>query len=451
MRLDVCKLAHMLTDCKPFLVRIALIGSMIASLVASPTGATSVPENPATQSSAANRVFRQLQPQVLQIELRPRGGGGNTATGTGFIVRHDGLALTNYHVVSNAVLEPDLYLLEYQAPGGQRGKMKVVAIDVINDIALVRLPEKNLLPLIFFKDTLAKGDHGYSLGYPLSQGLTVVEGTYNGISENYYQPHFHMTTAINAGMSGGPTVTADGRVFGVNVARRLDGQLVSFVVPSRFGEELLHNYESAPIPASGFKNEIARQLRVQAEAISARLASKSAGVRTLGHFRVQDMGKLGIECWSTPWRDPTWRYEVDDHRCDSRSDVFISDTLMMGQVKFLNRILRSSQLGAIRFAHLQSTYFESQDDKKEKEVDRKHLGPYECSDRIVALSGTRARAVLCTRRYLQFPGLYDVILKLATVDGKAEALLSRLDMIGFPWDDAMRVTQHYMESVAWVR
>jgi S1-C subfamily serine protease len=69
-----------------------------------------------------------------------------------------------------------------------------------------------------------------------------------------------MTTAINAGMSGCPTVTADGRVFGINVARRLDGQLVSFVVPSRFGEELLHNYESAPIPTSGFKNEIARQL-----------------------------------------------------------------------------------------------------------------------------------------------------------------------------------------------
>jgi S1-C subfamily serine protease len=137
-------------------------------------------------SQAPPTVFSGNCNQVLQIELRPRGGGGNSATGTGFIVRHDGLALTNYHVVSNAVLEPDLYLLEYQAPGGQRGKIKVVAIDVINDIALVRLPEKNLLPLSFFKDTLAKGDHGYSLGYPLNQGLTVVEGTYNGISENYY-------------------------------------------------------------------------------------------------------------------------------------------------------------------------------------------------------------------------------------------------------------------------
>lgn len=437
----------MSTDLRKYLVLAALAMGLIMGSSTALINLADAAESASAQSNIANRIFKDLQSRVLQIELHPRGGGGNAATGTGFVVSHDGLVLTNYHVVGNAVLEPDLYLLEYQAPGGQRGNMEVVAIDVIHDLALVRLSGARLQPLSFFKGTLAKGDRGYSLGYPLSQGLTVVEGTYNGLSENHYQPHFHMTTAINSGMSGGPTVTADGHVFGVNVARRLDGQLVSFVVPSRFGEELLRSYETAPLPASGFKTEIARQLQIQAEAISARLLSNSTGVKVLGNFRVQDMGSIGVECWSSPMREPEWRYEIDDHQCDSNSDVYINEQLMMGRVKYFNRILRSDKLGVTRFAYLQSTRFEH---KIDKDVDRKHLGPYECSDRIVALKGTRARAVLCTRRYLQFPGMYDVILKLTTVDGKNEALLSKLTMLGFPWKDAMRVAQHYMESIAWV-
>lgn len=40
-------------------------------------------------------------------------------------------------------------------------------------------------------------------------------------------------------MSGGPAVTPDGKVFGVNVARRRDGQFVSYLVPSEHVVALL--------------------------------------------------------------------------------------------------------------------------------------------------------------------------------------------------------------------
>ena len=64
---------------------------------------------------------------------------GSRRSAPGFVVTADGLALTNYHVVSQYALEPSTYRLEYVAPDGSRGPLKLQAIDVVNDLAVVRL------------------------------------------------------------------------------------------------------------------------------------------------------------------------------------------------------------------------------------------------------------------------------------------------------------------------
>lgn len=84
---------------------------------------------------------------------------------------------------------------------------------MIHDLAVVQGDVGDVQPLAFRAGELAKGDRAYSLGYPLDQGLTVTEGTYNGRSEDLYYQHFHFTGALNAGMSGGPALDARGRVF----------------------------------------------------------------------------------------------------------------------------------------------------------------------------------------------------------------------------------------------
>jgi S1-C subfamily serine protease len=52
------------------------------------------------------------------------------------------------------------------------------------------------------------------------------------------------TGPINSGMSGGPSVTANGDVAGVNVSKRLDGELVSFLVPARYAQQLLPRWRN---------------------------------------------------------------------------------------------------------------------------------------------------------------------------------------------------------------
>ncbi|MGH2610850.1 MAG: S1C family serine protease, partial [Tepidiformaceae bacterium] len=168
-------------------------------------------------SAQARSLYERTRDSVAQIRVLLGGSDTPAATGTGFTVG-GGRILTNYHVVADKALEPETYQLEFVLPDGRRGPLEIVAVDVIHDVAVVKGDTGDVRALPFRDSTLQKGDKGFSLGYPLNQGLTVVEGIYNGRSEEQYYERIHFTGAINPGMSGGPVVDTAGRVFGVNVA-----------------------------------------------------------------------------------------------------------------------------------------------------------------------------------------------------------------------------------------
>ena len=167
-----------------------------------------------------------------------RGFFGDAASsafhGTGFVVDAEGFIVTNYHVVSEAVLHPRRFRLEYLTSDGRRGRLRVYAVDVRNDLAVVK-PEDDLglPPLRIRTDIPRPGARAYSIGFPLNLGLTITEGVANGVVASGFEQRIHYTGAINSGMSGGPALDAGGTVYGVNVSVVAGRQLVGFVVPAR--------------------------------------------------------------------------------------------------------------------------------------------------------------------------------------------------------------------------
>jgi S1-C subfamily serine protease len=188
------------------------------------------------QPSTADRVYASARPRLLQIRTLLDSAGRQASLGSGFLISADGLAVTNYHVVSQYALEPATYRLEYAAPDGSHGAVKLRAIDVVNDLAVVQLePREDDQSRQFFafnaralEGNMPKGQRIYSMGNPLDLGFTIVDGTYNGLVERTYNERIHFSGAINPGMSGGPVVTTDGEIVGVNVAKHVGGELVSF-------------------------------------------------------------------------------------------------------------------------------------------------------------------------------------------------------------------------------
>jgi len=395
-------------------------------------------------------MYERSRSSVAQIRVLLGASDSHSATGTGFIVGK-GLILTNYHVVSDKALEPDVYRLEFVLPDGRRGPLQIVAVDVLHDLAVVKGDTAGTRPLAFRDAPMQKGDKGFSLGYPLGQGLSVVEGTFNGRSEEQYYETIHFTGAINAGMSGGPVTDSDGRVFGVNVATHRRGQLVSFLVPEKFAKQLLAR-AGAGANVADFRLEVGAQLGVHGRDVMGALLKGPLPVQKVGEFEIPTKVGDFMQCGAGTEREPERPYTVDTYQCYTYSSLYIDDRLSAGMVWFRHSILRAKDLNALRFANVQESRFGGgKYGGYGLGYDRKNHTSWICSDEIVVLQGSRAKAAMCLRRYKRFEGLYDVVVRIATLGDSSVALQSALDLEGVEFDAAMDFTKRYLEAIRWNR
>ena len=114
-----------------------------AALVAGSVAFAVAGEPPVSTPSTAEQVFAAAPARLLQIRTVVAGAGRQSSVGSGFLVGADGLAITNYHVVSQVALEPQNYRLEYISADGSRGAVELLAIDLANDLAVVRLDKRD--------------------------------------------------------------------------------------------------------------------------------------------------------------------------------------------------------------------------------------------------------------------------------------------------------------------
>jgi S1-C subfamily serine protease len=425
---------------------------LCASLFAASAGADS--ETPA--DGDAQRIYARVRPSLLQVRTIVESAQGQSTLGSGFVVSQDGLVVTNYHVVSRYALEPKTYRLEYVAPDGSRGPLSLLAIDVADDLAVVRLPQKGLPGLPFnpraLNDQIAKGERLYSLGNPLDLGFTIVEGTFNGPVERSYDPRVHFTGAINPGMSGGPAVSPDGSVVGINVSKRLGGELVSFLVPAKFAAALVERaHNSQPLSPADTRKEIGRQLLAREQELYRSVEHDGFRAVTAGPYRAPEAASSWFTCWSHTNSDeqPKPRALNDTTSCSADSSVFVDEQMQTGRVALRHSYLHTTQLNAFQFAAFLSRSYSPQ--SAVSPWSRRNTTPPRCHDDFVrpASSGPLLHAAWCARAYRDYPGIYDVAITAVTADRSHESLVVELSMQGVPYDTALSLGKGLLGAVTW--
>lgn len=403
-------------------------------------------------SSVAERVYTAARPRLLQIRTLLGMAGRQSSIGSGFLVSASGLAVTNYHVVSQYALEPATYRLEYTAADGRRGTLRLLAFDIANDVAVVQM-DKPAEAFFEFearaRQTPAKGERLYSMGNPLDLGFTIIEGTYNGTVERSYNERIHFSGALNPGMSGGPTVSAASRIVGVNVAKRLDGELVSFLVPARFAAELVTRAASAaPLSPEAIRAEIGRQLGAWQAGLYKALARQAARSSTYGPYRFPESAAALFDCWAhtNANQAPKPRATVNTTSCYTNTSVFLAGDLNTGQIRTTHSYLKSIDLNDFQFAAFLSRYYQS----LSSPWNRKRYTRTRCHEALVeeaANDRPALRTVWCARAYRDFEGLYDVSVLAVTQDRAREALVARLSMQGVTYDNALQTAQRFVGEV----
>jgi serine protease DegS len=138
--------------------------------------------------------------------------------GSGVVIAPNGLIVTNGHVVR------DLTRIEVELIDGRRAQADLVGIDEATDLALLRVPLKDL-PTIKIGDParLRSGDVVLAIGNPFGIGQTVSLGIVSGTGRSQLgltavEDFIQTDAAINPGSSGGALVDSDGRLVGIATA-----------------------------------------------------------------------------------------------------------------------------------------------------------------------------------------------------------------------------------------
>lgn len=219
-------------------------------------------------SNAVIDVTDRVGPAVVRVETGPKVPNGRErgGLGSGIVISPDGLVLTNSHVVGSS---REIRLRDVE---GHVGDAQVLGVDPDTDLALLRANGVRDLPYAALGNskTLRRGQLVIAIGNPLGFESTVTAGVVSAlgrsirsVSGRTIEDVIQTDAALNPGNSGGPLVSSNAEVIGINTAIINGAQGICFAVASNTAQFVLseiirHGYvrrafigvagQTAPVP-----------------------------------------------------------------------------------------------------------------------------------------------------------------------------------------------------------
>jgi len=236
-----------------------LRGAVVEPIATSPPAAAAdpaptVPAAPLATSAdlgalpSLAELVEQVSPTVTSIAVESTARGlffdfTDEGAGTGIVVRPDGYIVTNWHVIDEAES------IMVSMSNGDSFPARLVGADKLTDLAVIKIDSQDLKAATFGdSDLLNVGDWVLALGNALALkgGPTVTLGIVSArgrtvkteSAEDLYDM-IQTDAAINDGNSGGPLVSLNGEVIGINTAILRQAQGIGFTVSSNVARPII--------------------------------------------------------------------------------------------------------------------------------------------------------------------------------------------------------------------
>ncbi|KPK53815.1 MAG: hypothetical protein AMS22_06875 [Thiotrichales bacterium SG8_50] len=258
--------------------------------------------------------------------------------GSGVVISKDGTILTNWHVIEGA---SDVgVIFKPSSASGQPSKKdlrraKVVRIDEVSDLALIRLtekPPKNVKTIAFGSmSEIQVGSDVHAIGHPTGQTWTYTKGLVSQIRPGFEwatdstRKHtadvIQTQTPINPGNSGGPLLSDSGTLVGIN-SFKSEGEALNFAVSisdvRRFMSTAKNRYASPTRPA------MAAAASSECKAREIKQGTDKNGAM-VSWWDTDCDGK--IDTWFIQPKDPSKPFTaVFDSNGDGKGDILVMDT-----------------------------------------------------------------------------------------------------------------------------
>jgi S1-C subfamily serine protease len=198
---------------------------------------------PAFSEPAEKSITQVVEEQGKAVLVISNLGFGDSqqGVGSGFIIRPDGVVLTNYHVIEHA------QAVTVKLPDGREFRAQgVLGSDPELDVAVLKI-EATGLPTISLGDSdqVKVGQRVIAIGNPLGMfEYTVSDGIISAIRlddapEAKMKKLLQITAPISQGSSGGPLLDLTGKVIGITAAISMQGQNLNFAIPINVAKPLI--------------------------------------------------------------------------------------------------------------------------------------------------------------------------------------------------------------------
>lgn len=389
--------------------------------------------------------FRQFAGQVFKVQVVETGSAAKAGIGSGFLVSADGRMVTNFHVISNVINTPTRYRAELIDSAGRSTPVRVLAVDIVHDLAVLQTELRNRPFFRIEAATVSQGDRLFSLGNPEDLGLSIVEGTYNGLLSHTLYPRIHLTASINPGMSGGPTIDGQGHVIGVNVAT--GGDQLGFLVPVERVAKLLGDVPSGKAPpTTPSPTDLGKQLERYQDNYLKGMFDASTQTIEFGPYRVPTQPAPFFRCWGDRFNPRERTYGGSYHQCETDEYIYLGDDQITGTLQLRHELFTSRELNAPRFFKLYDDLYK-RDNSPVGEVE--FVTNWKCQTRNVRNNGLTMQVAQCLRRYKTIGALYDSYLKVAALGRSNVGLVSTMTVTGVTFEHATKVTERYLSLISW--
>ena len=400
----------------------------------------------AVAQATARSLFEDTQALVSQIRVIDIASGDKYSIGSGFTISPQGHVATNFHVVSSYVHEPEKYRLEVISSDGSVGDINLLAIDVIHDLAIVDPGQVVTQHLALAESQLSKGDRIYSMGNPHDLGMTIIEGTFNGLVENSRYRKILFSGSLNSGMSGGPALNEAGEVIGVNVSK--GAEQISFLVPvehlSALLADAIHTSDSGD-----FDEEIHQALLTDQQNFYQTLLDVPLVDKSIGKLIIPEKLVESLRCWGHTADEEDIKYEAVHQHCKSEDQIFINGSLYVGDFNYDVEMVSTQALNRFQFYNLLEERFDHHYFYNANDQD--DVTNFGCHSGVVAMASGSWKVSTCLRAYKRYADLHDASMIMVSVDYPDNAAIVKVGATGISLDNAFAVMRRIMVAIKWAR
>lgn len=162
----------------------------------------------------------------------------NVGQGTGFIITDKGYFVTNAHVLSGANTVQAITYEQGSLPAefiGFDSELDIALLKINGDFKELKLENSNNAQI---------GEKVIAIGNPLGLQFSVSEGIISAVERpgpNGIEAYIQTDAALNPGNSGGPLITKEGKVIGINNFKVGGGENLGFALESNYIEDAVND------------------------------------------------------------------------------------------------------------------------------------------------------------------------------------------------------------------